>query len=188
MVVVMTTRGFCISLMSTMRSRELPILMVVMMSMRLGTLPTANRCTTTRAVIITFTVIILCLPAFTSSGLHNWLWSMLVGCIILASCQGCVGMWNLRAGNWTRSTDTAYAASYAGEHTAEFTLNPRLVGRSLKLWLRALNGLWQGRYPALPVHLLNVEQASWLTIMRRSILDRTPCIEEARTGTTVISD
>lgn len=85
MVVVMTAIGCRISLMFTIRTRDLHILMVMVVSMSLCTFPAAYRCTTASTIIIAFTVIIFRLPAF-SSWLCNWLWNMLVNNVFITSC------------------------------------------------------------------------------------------------------
>lgn len=94
--------------------------------------------------------------------------------LIITPCRARVGERGLHAGrHWARDTDTAHSASYAGEHAAEFTLNPGLAGRALQLGLRALDCLRQRRYPSFAVDLLNAQKPSRMPSRMRSLVHHT---------------
>lgn len=128
------------------RAMMVMMMMMVMMvmSVGLGTLSPTNWRIPAGAIIVALTVVVLGLPSFSSSSrLHRSIRKHLVAGMLIVTPGGTrVRKLGLHCSwHWAGDTDAANTASYAGEHAAEFTLNPRLTSRALQLRLCALNCL-----------------------------------------------
>jgi hypothetical protein len=117
---------------------------VVVVRMRFGPLGSANGRHSTVALIVTLFFLVFRLSAFSlrfGGSLSNWFW---MGRLNLVAPKVWVRERDLGTGRpWARNSNAAYTASYAGEHTAKFALDPRLSRRPLQHGLRPLHRLWQ---------------------------------------------
>lgn len=147
---------------------------MVVMRIGLDALGPADRCSSASTILVTLTVFILGFPTFRSR-LHRRFYKELVSrVLIIMSRNACVRELGLHArGGWARDADTAYTASYAGEHTAELTLDPRLTRGAMKQWLYTLDSLRQWRHPSLTVGLLDAEESPLMSDRRWPIIHNT---------------
>jgi hypothetical protein len=167
------------------------ILMVMVMSVRLGTLRFTSRRhpVTIVVIVIALGLFVFGLPALSPRFRGYVISYFLMGRLDIITSKVRIRKGDLDAG-WprARNTNTTHTTPYAREHATKLALDPRFPCRALRHRLCPLNCLGQGRYPSLAVHFLYPQEASLGAPVGWAIIHRSgsPRFEDGRTGATII--